>query len=189
VHFCTLILHISRLPLQARTPYIRGKETVMLNRLLARHAPLGPLALRLALGAVFLAHAYAKAFVYTFPGTVQFFAASGFPGWTAYPVFAAELLGGLALIVGFRTREVAVLLIPVMLGALETHAGNGWMFTSAGGGWEYVAFLIGALGAQAFAGAGAFALTARATTSHGPADTAAPRPSRQQLADARLTQG
>ena len=143
----------------------------MLNRLLARHASLGPLALRLALGAVFVAHAYAKACIYTFPGTVQFFAASGFPGWTADPVFAAELVGGLALIVGFRTREVAVLLIPVMLGALRTHAGNGWMFTSAGGGWEYVAFLIGALGAQAFTGAGAFALdtaAAGAPAPHGP---------------------
>lgn len=130
----------------------------MLNRLLARHAQLAPLALRVALGVVFLAHAYAKAFLFTFPGTVQFFAGAGFPGWTAYPVFAAELLGGLALIAGFRTREVAVLLVPVMLGALKTHAGNGWMFTSAGGGWEYVAFLIGALVAQAFAGAGAFAV-------------------------------
>lgn len=130
----------------------------MLNRLLARHAYLAPTALRVALGAVFLAHAYAKAFVFTFPGTVQFFAASGFPGWTAYPVFAAELLGGLALILGFRTREVAVLLIPVMLGAVKTHLGNGWMFTNPGGGWEYVAFLIGALAAQAFAGSGAYAL-------------------------------
>jgi len=130
----------------------------MLNRLLARHSQLGPLALRVALGAVFLAHAYAKAAVFTLPGTVQFFAAHGFPGWTAYPVFAAEVLGGIALIVGFRTREVALALIPILLGALATHAGNGWMFSNPGGGWEYVAFLIGALAAQAFVGAGAFAL-------------------------------
>jgi putative oxidoreductase len=130
----------------------------MLETSLARHAPLAPLVLRLALGAVFLAHAYAKVALFTLPGTAQFFAAHGFPGWTAYPVFAAELLGGLALLLGLRTRGVALALIPIMVGALAPHAGNGWMFTNPGGGWEYVAFLIAALTAQAFAGAGAFAL-------------------------------
>jgi putative oxidoreductase len=130
----------------------------MLDTTLARYASLGPLALRLGLGAVFLAHAYAKAFVLTLPGTVQFFAANGFPGWTAYPVFVAELLGGLALILGFRTRIVALALIPIMFGALKAHVGNGWMFTNPGGGWEYVAFLCGALAAQALVGAGALAV-------------------------------
>src|SRR5688500_16043187 len=93
---------------------------------------LGPLALRTGLGSVFLAHAYAKAFLFTLPGTAQFFAQHGFPGWTAYPVFAAELLGGLALLVGFRTRLAAVALIPVMLGALKPHWAAGWMFTNSG---------------------------------------------------------
>jgi putative oxidoreductase len=122
-----------------------------------RLAPFGPLALRLGLSAVFLAHANAKAFVFTFEGTAQFFAANGFPGWTAYPVFAAELLGGTALLVGFRVRWAALGLIIVMLGALKTHLSNGWMFTNDGGGWEYVAFLIASLGAQLMLGAGAHA--------------------------------
>ena len=39
-----------------------------------------------ALGAVFLAHAGAKAFIFTFAGTAQYFEAHGFPGWTAWPV-------------------------------------------------------------------------------------------------------
>jgi putative oxidoreductase len=130
----------------------------MLETSLARRAALGPLALRIALGAVFLAHAYAKLALFTLPGTAEFFAAHGFPGWTAYPVFAAELLGGLALILGLRTRAVALALIPILFGAFAAHAGNGWMFTNPGGGWEYVAFLIAALTAQAFVGSGAFAL-------------------------------
>ncbi|RJS21953.1 hypothetical protein DRW03_16650 [Corallococcus sp. H22C18031201] len=114
--------------------------------------------LRWALGAVFLAHAYAKLFLFTLPGTAQFFEAHGFPGWTAYPVFMVELLGGLALLTGFRSRWVSLGLIPVMLGALKPHLGNGWMFSSAGGGWEYVAFLIAALAAQALLGSGLYSL-------------------------------
>ena len=35
------------------------------------------------------------------------------------------------------------------------------MFTNAGGGWEYVAFLLVALGAQALLGSGAYALDGR----------------------------
>lgn len=129
---------------------------------LSKHANLAPLVLRVALGLVFLAHAYAKASIYTFAGTERFFEAFGFPGWTAYPVFAAELLGGLALVLGFKTRIIAPALAVLMLGALKPHVGNGWMFTNTGGGWEYVAFLIAALIAQTFAGAGACSLDAKA---------------------------
>lgn len=125
---------------------------------LSRHASLAPAVLRVGLGVIFLAHAYAKAAVFTFPGTEQFFEAVGFPGWMAYPVFLAELLGGAALIVGFKTRHVALGLSAVMLGALKTHLGNGWMFTQAGGGWEFPAFLLVALGSLVLSGAGAFAL-------------------------------
>lgn len=126
----------------------------------------GPLVLRLGLGGVFLAHAYAKAFSFTFAGTESFFRANGFPGWTTYPVFAAELLGGLALIFGLRTRLVALALVPVMLGALRVHLGNGWMFTSSGGGWEYPLFLIVMLIAQFFSGSGAYSLDALPALRH-----------------------
>lgn len=118
----------------------------------------GPAVLRVALGAVFIAHALAKVFVFTLPGTVTFFEANGFPGWTAYPVIAAELFGGLMLLAGFQTRLAALALIPVMIGALKPHIQAGWMFSSPGGGWEYVAFLIGALASQALLGSGSFAL-------------------------------
>jgi putative oxidoreductase len=39
------------------------------------------------------------------------------------------------------------------------HWANGWSFTAAGGGWEYVAFLIVALVAQALLGDGALAVS------------------------------
>ena len=123
-----------------------------------RYASYGPTMLRLALGLIFLAHAYAKAAIFTFPGTEQFFVANGFPAWTVYPVFAAELAGGLALIAGLRVRWVAALLVPVMLGALKTHLPNGWSFMAPGGGWEFPALILAALGAQWAIGPGALAL-------------------------------
>jgi putative oxidoreductase len=133
----------------------------LIENRLAAGASVAPTILRTALGAVFVAHAGAKALVFTFPGTEAFFAASGFPAWTVYPVFAAELFGGLALIAGFRTRLVSLLLVPVLIGALKPHLANGWMFTAAGGGWEYVAFLLLALASQALLGSGAYSVDAK----------------------------
>jgi putative oxidoreductase len=111
-----------------------------------------------------LAHAGAKFFLFTLPGTVAFFQQVGFPGWTAYPVFLVELIGGLLLLAGVQVRAVSIVLIPVMLGAFLVHAHNGWMFTAPNGGWEYPGFLIVSLGAQALLGAGAWAFSSKATT-------------------------
>ena len=122
----------------------------------------GATVLRIALGAVMLAHAAAKYFLFTLPGTAAFFEATGFPGWTAYPVFLIEAAGGAALVAGYHSRIAALSLIPVMIGAAAVHAGNGWMFTAPNGGWEYPVFLIAALGAQTFLGDGAYALSSRA---------------------------
>jgi putative oxidoreductase len=127
-----------------------------MDRALSQRAELAPVILRGALGLVFLGHAYAKLAVFTLPGTAQFFAAHGFPGWSAYPVFALELVGGVLLLLGIQVRFTAALLIPVMLGALAPHWSNGWMFTNQGGGWEYVAFLIAALFSQLLLGPGAW---------------------------------
>ena len=114
----------------------------------------GAALLRVALGLVMLAHAAAKYFLFTLPGTVAFFAQHGFPGWTAYPVFLLEAIGGVLLVLGWHTRWVAVSLLPVMIGAWLVHAPNGWMFTAPNGGWEYPGFLILALGAQTLLGDG-----------------------------------
>lgn len=124
-----------------------------------RTGPYAALVLRLALGAVFVAHAMLKLLVFTLPGTAEFFSVHGFPGWTAYPVFAAELGGGVALVVGLQVRRVALALVPVLLGALLVHWPNGWAFTAPEGGWEYVAFLIAALLVQAGLGEGALAVS------------------------------
>ncbi|MFN9480718.1 MAG: DoxX family protein [Betaproteobacteria bacterium] len=124
-------------------------------------APYGIFALRIALGTMFIAHALLKLLVFTLPGTAQFFESLGLPGALAYVVFAAELGGGTLLVLGLGTRWVAAALVPVLLGAVWAHAGNGWLFSAPNGGWEYPLFLAVAALAQALLGDGAFALGRR----------------------------
>jgi putative oxidoreductase len=119
---------------------------------------LGAALLRLSLGVMWLAHALLKLFVFTLPGTAAFFESIGFAGWMAYPVFLAELAGGLALILGVYARQSALLLVPVMAVAAWVHMPNGWVHTSAGGGWEYPVFLIFASVSVWLIGDGAFAM-------------------------------
>lgn len=119
---------------------------------------LGITVLRISLGVMWISHALLKLFVFTLPGTVQYFASIGFPGLLAYPVFAVELLGGLALLFGIYARQVALALVPVMAVAAWVHLPNGWVHTSPGGGWEYPVFLIAASVALWLLGDGAAAL-------------------------------
>ncbi|WP_328595794.1 DoxX family protein [Rugamonas aquatica] len=121
-------------------------------------AAYGVTLLRVSLGVMWIAHAMLKWLVFTLPGTAQFFVSVGFPGGLAYPVFAAELLGGAALVLGIYARQVSLALAPVMAAAAYVHAGNGWVHTSAGGGWEYPVFLVSASLALWLIGDGAFAL-------------------------------
>lgn len=122
--------------------------------------------LRVSLGVMTLAHGLLKVFVFTIPGTVGFFESLGYPGVLAYAVIAAEILGGLALIAGLWTRYVALALVPVLIGATITHAGNGWLFSNENGGWEFPAFWTVALIVQALLGDGAFAARSLFGTSH-----------------------
>lgn len=119
---------------------------------------IGALVLRVGLGAMFIAHALLKYFVFTLPGTAQFFGSLGLPPVLGYLVFAAELGGGVLLVLGVYTRQVALALVPVLLGATWAHVGNGWVFSAPNGGWEYPAFLTLAAVVQFFVGDGAFAL-------------------------------
>ncbi len=124
-----------------------------------RLAPYGAFILRAVSGTFFLAHAGLKLFVFTPTGTAQFFESIGLPGPLAYLTIVAEVLGGLALLLGVFARQAAVALAFVLLGTIVTvHAANGFFFDAPKGGWEYPAFWIAALVAQALIGEGAHAL-------------------------------
>lgn len=123
-----------------------------------RTAPYAALALRLALGAMFLAHGLTKLFVFTPAGTAGFFDSVGFPGVFAYPVIAFEVLGGLALMLGVYARWVAAVAVVQLFLASTVHFGNGWGFTNSNGGWEYPIFLTLAALALALLGDGKLAL-------------------------------
>ena len=127
-----------------------------------RRIDLAALLLRLTLGTMFVAHGLLKYFVFTPAGTVKFFESLGLPGPLAYLTIAAEVLGGIALLVGYHTRVVASALVPVLLGAAWAHAGNGWLFSSPNGGWEYPVFMAFTAIAAALLGDGRYAL--RSTT-------------------------
>jgi putative oxidoreductase len=123
-----------------------------------RTAPYAALLLRISLGVLLLAHGLLlKVFTFTIPGTVGFFESIGYPGFFAYLVILGEIGGGLALILGLWTRPIALMLLPIMIGATLQHAGNGWLFTAPNGGWEFPAFWTVMLVVQALLGDGAFA--------------------------------
>jgi putative oxidoreductase len=124
-------------------------------------AAYGAFVLRITLGVAFIAHALLKLLVFTLPGTAQFFGSIGLPPFLGYVVFAAELVGGVLLVLGVGSRYVAAALVPIMLGATWAHFGNGWLFSAKDGGWEYPAFWTAATIAQVLLGDGAFALGAK----------------------------
>ena len=116
--------------------------------------------LRVSLGLMYLAHSVVlKLMTFGLAGTAGYFQSIGLPGWLAYATFAAEAGGGVLLILGIQARWVALALTPALLGAIIfAHAGNGWVFTAPGGGWEYPLYLLVLSLAQVLLGDGAYAL-------------------------------
>ncbi len=121
-------------------------------------APYATFLLRVSTGILFLAHGFLKVFVFTIPGTVAFFESLGLPGSLAYAVIPAELLGGTALTLGIAVRPVSLALVPLLLGAVWAHSGNGWFFSNQGGGWEFPLFWAIAQMSVGLIGPGAYSV-------------------------------
>ena len=115
--------------------------------------------LRISYGMILFAHGYLlKVQTFTIAGTVGFFESLGLPAIAAYLVIFGEVIGGLALIFGLFTRLAAWLSLPIMLGAIWPHVGNGWVFSAQGGGWEFPAILAVMAIVIGLAGPGRWAL-------------------------------
>ena len=123
-----------------------------------RTAAYGAFVLRVTLGLAALSHGLTKLLVFTPAGTVAFFGSLGYPAWLAWAVMLVEILGGVALLVGYYARIVALVQIPILLGAVMVHFPNGWMFAAPNGGWEYPLFWAAALLTLVLVGPGAFAM-------------------------------
>ena len=123
-------------------------------------ADLGLLVIRLVVGLVFIMHGYQKLFVYGFAGIGEGFAKMGIPmPMVMGPAIGIlETFGGIALIIGFGTRIVGLLLACDMLGAIMfVHIKNGFFGPM---GVEFVLTLLAAALALALAGAGEMSVDA-----------------------------
>jgi putative oxidoreductase len=124
-----------------------------------RTAPYAVLLLRVITGVYMLTHGLIKLFVFTPAGTAGYFQSIGLPGWLGVVTMVIEIVGGIALVLGLGTRLVALIMVPVLLGAaLFGHGGNGFTFSNAGGGWEYPVLWAFVMAAIAGLGDGAYAL-------------------------------
>lgn len=123
-----------------------------------RQTDLGLAILRTFAGIVFVAHGAQKLFVYGFAGVSGAFAGMGvpMPGVAGPAVALLEFLGGLALIAGFLTRPVGLLLALEMLGALfMVHLAAGFFMPN---GYEFAMTLAAVAATLSVTGAGAWSI-------------------------------
>jgi putative oxidoreductase len=121
----------------------------------------GATLLRLALGAMWISHAWFKISAFGVAGFAGWLDSLGLPGFMAGPVIALELIGGALILAGLHGRIVSLALLPVLAVATWVHLPNGLIFSNANGGWEYPVFLMVASVVHALIGDGYLALRAR----------------------------
>jgi putative oxidoreductase len=103
-------------------------------RYLDRLQPLALLVMRLALGAVMVAHGYQKVFG-GFHHHVQVVTSLGLPAWMAYLSAFTEFFGGLLVLFGLFTRCAAfAICIDLSVAIAKVHFHNGLL---GNGGYEF----------------------------------------------------
>lgn len=125
----------------------------------AHHADLGLLLIRVATGVTLAAHGGQKVFDRGLGAVAEGFAGMGIPlaGIIGPMVGLGELLGGIALAVGFLTRWAGAGLTLIMLGAMFiVHLKNG--FFAGDGGIEFVLVLGASAAGIGLAGPGRFSI-------------------------------
>ena len=135
----------------------------LIDRLLATETGFGPLALRIPVGIIFVAHGAQKLFGafggYGLEGTGQFMASLGLaPGYLmALLAGSAEFFGGLALLLGLLVRPAAAALAFAMLVAIfAVHIDKGLFMSN--NGYEFGLALLAAAVSLLISGAGRVSL-------------------------------
>jgi putative oxidoreductase len=123
----------------------------------AAYAPYGIFLLRVAVGIDWIVHAFLKTYrgMYTHEALL---AKNGITPLLAWPTFSLELVGGCAILLGWYTRQWTALLLIFLAVVVWIKWPVGWLYSNAGGGWEYPLFWLMAQAALMLAGSGAFAL-------------------------------
>jgi putative oxidoreductase len=123
----------------------------------AAYAPYGLALLRVAIGIDWIAHAFLKIYrgMYTHEALL---AKNGITPLLAWPTFSVEVVGGIAILLGWYTRQWAAFLLIFLAVVVWIKWPVGWGYSNPGGGWEYPLFWLATQAALVLAGSGAFAL-------------------------------
>ena len=116
-----------------------------------------PLVLRVVVGAIFAMHGYQKLMMMGVPGVSGFLTMLGFPMPDVFAVLliAAELGGGILLILGLFTHWTAKILAFVSIVALVTvHLSKGFFLP----GYEFILLILAASVSVMITGAGKYSL-------------------------------
>ena len=120
-------------------------------------APYSYAIIRFIAGAILIYHGYGKLFSGNIQGVADHVVTPmGLPMPLAWAYFIAilEFFGGAALAVGFLTRPIALMLAIEFVIITYWHYGNGYVFASPHGGYEYPLVLLVLYVAIFFRGAG-----------------------------------
>lgn len=123
-------------------------------RYLDRLQPLALLVMRLALGAIMVAHGYQNVFRHL-RDHVHLVASLGLPAWLGYVSSFTELLGGVLILAGFFTRPAAfAVCVDLAVAIWKVHWRNGLMGDQ---GYEFPLALVTLAFALIFLGGGPIA--------------------------------